>query len=266
MADDGGRLSSRNHSRSGHGTGQLIPFEGTRPAGPRAKPGIEVSLSVGFTVNLVRRTAVGETGPADKGQWLQRCRISSAGLRAGGVREPSDGWGSPPSQHRGWLSLHSLTASAIPTALPPSERGHGSGGAGDGDGLRTRAASSASGRGHSVHDDEHKDNQRLPWLVCRAASEGRRGEGAPLRGVSLPQGMGNGVSGRDVQGGHGGRSSAAPAPRFLDVKVAGRAGGAGGTGSCASLLVRVGTVEAWALGGAATRWIERLGPRVSTVA
>ncbi|CAN0415480.1 unnamed protein product, partial [Ectocarpus fasciculatus] len=48
---------------------------------------------------------------------------------------------------------------------------------------------------------------------------------------------------------------------FLDVKVAGRAGSAAGTGSCASLLVRMGEVEGWALGGAATRWVERLGPQ-----
>lgn len=75
-----------------------------------------------------------------------------------------------------------------------------------------------------------------------SASAGSR---APSRGPS-------GVFAGDGNGG-----------KFLDVKVAGRADSTAGTGSCASLVMHVGEVEAWALGGAATRWVERLGPEVS---
>lgn len=204
------------------------PLELHHALGPRAKPGLEVSFSAGVTLNLVRRSALGETGLLLGGGCapLQRCRVSAAGVRAVGVREPSDGWGSPPPQHRCLASVKSLTAGS-----PSPSRASGG-----------RAADGVDGFSQPGFGDDGGGVTQPPWLVCRAAP--------PVAAVASEGSGGRSRGGSDRNG------------QFLDLKVAGRAGGAGGTGSCASLVMRVGEMEAWALGGAATRWLERLGPKV----
>lgn len=282
--------------------------------GPRAKPGLEVNFSAGVTVNLVRHNALGETGPGPLGRWIQRCRISAAGLRAGGVREPSDGWGSPPPQHRGWLSVSSLTV-----GLPPySSLVDGVGGGGDGGFAETAdvgwgpgPGASSTARNYSTTTsgvDRSSKRRRArgggggdrggggfrpadrggsgqqhypPWLVCRAATAAGYNPGATASstaGTAAAAAASYGSDADDPIGGSASARSRAP-PRgasgactgggngggkFLDVKVAGRADSTAGTGSCASLVMCVGEVEAWALGGAATRWVERLGPQVTS--
>lgn len=273
--------------------------------GPRAKPGVEISFSAGITVNLVRRNAVGESGPDGQGRWLQRSRVSIAGVRAGGVREPSDGWGTPPPQHRGWFSVVSLTV-GTPPLLPSSTKGRGGGKAGksnsngrsdadvaslrrparfadvasasafvetlgvggvggggrNADGSRAMMSSpSRFGRSErkNSNNDGARNQQQPPWLVCRAAA------------IALPSGaleragVADGGNDRSGNGGFGRRNgNDSSSGKFLDARVAGRTGGSGGAGrSCASLLVDLGEVEAWAIGGAATRWFERLGPKVN---
>lgn len=223
---------------SGESGGVLTTATERCSLGPRAKPGLELSFAAGLTVNLVRRNAYGEIGPGDPGLGFQRCRITAAGLRAGGVREPSDGWGSPPPQHRGWLSMVSLTAGA-----PPLVSVNGA-----------SASPVAAGRPQSARVDVNNGSgeggvaeRQAPWLLCKASSDV----------VTLVESAEGGVRSGGGGSGRGGASW-----NFLDVKVAGRAEVPGGSGSCASLVVKMGKVEAWAVGGAARRWIDRLGPKV----
>lgn len=225
------------------------------PSGPRAKPGLEFNFSAGITVNLVRRTALGEMGPGGVvGTWLQRCRVSAVGLHAGCLREPSDGWGSPPPQHRGWASVVSVAAFAPPCSGRSLKVDGGSGGGGGGIGTAGKdrwgggemdAAAAAYGR--PTDNNASSTSFPPPWLVCRAA--------APAATTGMA-----GASGSD--GGGIGGGGAPPSGKFLDVKVAGQAGRARGTGGCVSLVMSVGEVEAWAVGGAATRWLDHLGPQV----
>lgn len=213
--------------------------------GPRAKPGLELSFAAGLTVNLVRRNAYGEIGPGDPGLGFQRCRITAAGLRAGGVREPSDGWGSPPPQHRGWLSMVSLTA-----GTPPLRSGNGAAASPVAAGRLRSARVDVNGGGGGSDVGEGQ----APWLLCKAASD-----------VATPVESAEGGVG---SGGGSGRGRGGASWNFLDVKVAGRAGVPGGSGngsgsgSCVSLVVKMGKVNAWAVGGAAKRWMDRLGPKV----
>ena len=274
--------------------GQIIPTaaDQRQTLGPRAKPGLEISFSAGVTVHLIRRNALGESGPGRYGRWLQRCRVAATGLRAGGVREPSDGWGSPPPQHRGWLSVSSFTV-GMPPSYPESGIGDGgskgaaagagatSGGAGgsggaaggmDRSGRRFFRAGTGAAAGESSSPGGSFEHFP-PWLVCRAAE--------PTPAAAAAAAAAGGASTENETSGGGGGGRAAGSSRagrgstdalagggggdhgdFLDVRVAGRGGTAAGTGSCASLVMRVGEVEAWALGGAATRWVERLGPEV----
>ncbi|CAN0089662.1 unnamed protein product, partial [Ascophyllum nodosum] len=199
-------------------------------------PGLELSFNVGVTLNLVRRTAYGELGPEDHGLGFRRCRITAAGLRTGGVRDPSDGWGTPPPQHRGWLSMVSLTAGAPPFSLPGevvTAAGSGQPSAATGQQARTVTQNENTS---SITDGAMYSQTPCPWLMCRAASD-----------VATPA-----AYVMDDGGGGGAQE------KFLEMKVAGRAGGPSGTGSCASLVISVGKVEAWALGGAAWRWLDRL--------
>lgn len=274
-------LASRSEVQSSLSTERAKP-------GPRAKPGLEVCFSVSLRLNLVRRPVPGEVmvpGMRLRGKtWLERCRIVAMGISGGFVREPSDGWGSPPPQHRAWGSVVSITAGVPPSAShhPPGYRpgeagcGHGGGRvdpasrapppsfAGSRPSDREAARSATPGRGDggggALRPDSAGGTPAIPpYLICRAAldlapeesREDTREEGECCSGGSS--------SGNDRDRGRGGSLGG---EKFLDVRAAGRAGCAGGAGSCLSLLMKVGDVEAWALAGAVTRWLERLGPKV----
>lgn len=230
--------------------------------------------------------------------WLECCRIVAAGLNAGGVREPSDGWGSPPPEHRAWASVVSMSAGA-PSILPSMtvgshpERSSSSGGGnsssrttgnggrgGGGSGSREPSSTPAS---PSLSFREKKDGSKnngenegagLPpsYLICLAPPDIHAESAsttAPSESGSYGQGRTRGGDGGDHRRGRSGdargrndRSDQATEAKFLNVKASGRADSAGGTGSSASVVMTVGQVEAWALGGAAARWWARLGPKV----
>lgn len=259
----------------------------------------------GLKINLVRRPAPGEKavigayfpgkttareGMHVGGQqpWLERCRIMAMDLRAGGVREPSDGWGSPPPEHRAWASILSLTAGAPPVSVsrPGSYRDRGGGS--NSSTASTKTGGAASGRNSSAERasakltfrevdgskiDDAGARQPPPYLICRPPPDGRAvpttGAGSvPPTATSARGSAGStigGVCGRKASSDRdrNPKSSDQPiAAKFLELKAGGRAGGAAGTGKSASLVVSMGQVETWALGGAATRWWARLGPKV----
>lgn len=227
--------------------------------------------------------------------WLERCRIVATDLHAGGVREPSDGWGSPQPEHRAWASILSVTAGAPPVS--PSRTGsyHNRGGGGGSSNTSTNVGGGSSNTSTSVgggggcrtswtetsasETDGSKSNdagsrQPPPYLICRASPGGSAvpttGAGSTSAAAASTSGgpgsRGSGGGGRKDSSDRGRDSKSSQQPvkaNFLVMQADGRAGGAGGTGRSASVVVTVGQVETWALGGAATRWWARLGPKVT---
>lgn len=276
---------------------------------PRRSPGqkhpLQVSFSTGLKIDLVRWPAPGEkpvvgaifdtTSPRGRTagrrqQWLERCRVIATGLHAGVIREPSDGWGSPPPQHRAWASILSITAGAPPCRSDVHRRTAGGGG-GDGRSARNTVNAAAGGRSQrgfasssalpsvatgSLPDGDNNNvggAQQPPYLICRAApitaTSGVRRATTVEHSATGCRGTGVGnrahTAGRDGNVGALGSDGSDDTPvsvNFVEAKAGGRAGGAGGTGSCGYLVVTVGQMEAWALGGAASRWWARLGPKV----